>query len=66
MATIAIKENKRGIKYALSQDGETFSVWKLCENYAPHCKGGMSKTWRYVNRGMDRAAAETLFKRRAA
>jgi hypothetical protein len=66
MATIAIKTNKRGIKYGMKQDGESFSVWKLCENYAPHCKGGMSQTWRYVEKGMTREAADKLFNRRAA
>ncbi len=64
--TLSVKINKRGIKYALAQDGETFSVWKLCENYAPHCKGGMSQTWRYIEKGIPREAADTLFNRRSA
>jgi len=66
MKAIKAATNKRGIKYALIADGETFGVCKLCENYAPHCKGGMSKTWRYVEKGMTLEAATVLFNRRAA
>ena len=25
-----------------------YGVWKLCENYAGHVRGGVSKTWRYI------------------
>lgn len=60
------KTNKRGIKYALGTDGNSFSVWKLCENYASHRKGGMSYTWRYVQKGMTQDAAKALFNRRGA
>jgi hypothetical protein len=63
---IETKTNKRGIKYAFGTDGNTFSVWKLCENYASHCKGGMSYTWRYVQKNMDKDTAQTLFNRRGA
>jgi hypothetical protein len=62
--TIKTAISKRGIKFALTQKGETFGVYKLCENYAAHCKGGMSQTWRYIEIGMTREAAETLFSRR--
>lgn len=60
------KTNKRGIKYALGNNGQTFSVWKLCENYAPHRKGGMSQTWRYVAKDLTQDAALALFNRRSA
>lgn len=63
--TTTVKTNSRGIKYALRNDGATSSVWKLCENYASHCKGGMSYTWRFVQKGMDHQAAEVLFTRRS-
>lgn len=63
---ISAKKNRRGIEYALVQDGESFSVHKRCENYAPHCKGGMSITWRYVEISMTREEAQKLFDRRAA
>lgn len=66
MKAIAIKTNKRAIKYMLAQEGEAFSVWKLCENYAPHCKGGMSQIWRYIERGLTKDAADALFKRRSS
>jgi hypothetical protein len=63
---IQTKTNKRGIQYALGTDGNTFSVWKLCENYASHRKGGMSYTWRYVQKDMVQDAAKALFNRRGA
>lgn len=63
---IETKVNKRGVKYALSTDGKTFGVFKLCENYAAHCKGGLSFTWRYVQKGMTLEAAQALFNRRGA
>ncbi len=68
MATklIEVKTNKNGIKYALGTDGLTFSVWKLCENYASHRKGGMSQTWRYVQKSMTQDAAAILFNRRGS
>ena len=63
---IQTKVNKNGIKYALSTDGATYGVHKLCENYAAHRKGGMSQTWRYVEKGLTLEAAQALFNRRGA
>jgi hypothetical protein len=63
--TATVKTNSRGIKYALRNDGSTSCVLKLCENYASHCKGGMSYTWRVVQKGMDHQAAQVLFTRRS-
>lgn len=60
------KANKSGVEYALMQDGDTFGVWRLRENYAPHLKGGMSKVWRYIEKGLTREAADNLFNRRSA
>lgn len=57
--------NKSDVKYALTQDGETFGVYVLRENYASHCKGGMSQTWRYVEKDLTKEAAEKLFNRRS-
>lgn len=66
MKLIAKKENKRGVTYALAQDGETFGVWKLCENYCRNVKGGIAKSWRYVEKGVTLEAAQAIFNRRAA
>lgn len=63
---IQTQTNKRGIKYALGTDGNTFSVWKLCENYAAHRKGGMSQTWRYIEKNLSQENANQLFNRRSA
>lgn len=66
MKAIATKTNKRGTQYALVQDGETFGVYKLCENYSRHVRGGIARAWRYVQKGMTEADARKLFERRAA
>lgn len=66
MKAIQVKTNKRGIQYALVQSGDTFGVWKLCENYSRHVKGGIAKTWRYVEKGLTLEQATVLFNRRAA
>jgi hypothetical protein len=63
---IARKTNSKGVTYALVQDGESFGVYVRRENYAAHRKGGLSVSWRYVEKDMTRAAAQNLFDRRAA
>lgn len=64
MKAIAVKPNSKGIRYALVTDGVTFSVYVERENYCRHARGGIAKSWRYVERGMTREAAEALFNRR--
>lgn len=64
MKAIAVKTNSKGIRYALVTDGSTFSVYVERENYCRHARGGIAKSWRYVERGMACEAAEALFKRR--
>jgi hypothetical protein len=66
MKAIKIETNKAGKRFALVANGSTFGVYSECHNYASHCKGGFSVTWRYVNKGMERAAAEALIARKAA
>ena len=38
------RKNKKGVIYALVATGSVFEVWKLCENYSRHVKGGIEKT----------------------
>lgn len=66
MQAIKTITNKRGIQYALVQDGNTFGVYKLCENYNRQAKGGITKAWRYVQKGMALDAAIALFNKRGA
>jgi hypothetical protein len=66
MKTLAVKVNKRGIRYALVAKATGFAVYKLCENYASHCKGGIAYTWRSVESSMTHEAANVLFERRTA
>lgn len=65
MKTLSVKTNKNNVKYALCQSDDKFSVWKLCSNYCRNVKGGISKTWRYVERNMTFEDAQVLFNRRS-
>lgn len=65
MGILARKQNSKGVTYSIQQEGEAFGVWKLCENYCRHTKGGIRRVWRYVERGMTREDAEKLFARRS-
>ncbi len=65
MNALKIKTNKNNIQYALIQKGDSFAVYKLCENYAGHIKGGIAKTWRYVAKDLTLDAATILFNKRS-
>ncbi|HGM5909779.1 TPA: hypothetical protein ACXI1U_002028 [Serratia marcescens] len=56
--------NSKGVKYCWIKDGDTHEVWKLCENYNRHVRGGISKSWRYIQIGMTENEAKKLYKRR--
>lgn len=64
--TIAKQANSKGVCFALVTDGATYEVWKLCENYSRHIKGGIAKTWRYVEKGLTKESGESLFSRKTA
>lgn len=66
MKAIKKAASKSGKEFLLTQDGETFGVYALCSNYCRHAKGGIAKSWRYVEKGLSRDAAERLLARRAA
>jgi hypothetical protein len=56
--------NSKGVVFALVSGPEGWEVWKFCENYSRECKGGVKKTWRYVQKGMTQSDAKKLFNRR--
>ena len=62
--TLSRKTNSRGVTYALLSDGATYEVWKLCINYNGKVHDGLSKTWRYVEKGLTEEAGRKLFDRR--
>lgn len=67
MKAVKIAANKSGIRYAIVADGRgTFGVYKECQNYAAHVRGGIANTWRYVERNLTREAADALFSRKIA
>jgi hypothetical protein len=73
MKTVEIKTNSNGIKYGLvaihtnlSADADdcTYAVYKLFENYNGKVRGGISKTWRYVEKNLPFEDAYKLCTRR--
>lgn len=81
MKAIKVGYNKKGVKYAIVEsfkeivnserliiktDEKQYAVYKLCENYAGHVRGGISSTWRYIEKGMTLHNAEKLFNKRIA
>lgn len=66
MKIVEMKTNKNGVGYSLVDDGDgIYSVWKLCENYDRNFKGGIKKTWRYVEKKLSFDNAMNIFKRRS-
>lgn len=66
MKAIKIEANKAGTRYAMVRDGEKFAVYKECSNYAAHVRGGIAKSWRYVEKALELAAAEAMMARKVS
>jgi hypothetical protein len=58
---ISKKANSKNIVYALVSGHTGFEVWKLCENYNGKVRGGIARTWRYVEKNMTEENAKKLF-----
>lgn len=59
-------KNKVGTRFAIWRENRkgTYSVMKLCANYNGRVRGGIKYTWRYLEKGLDWAAARDLCNRR--
>jgi hypothetical protein len=68
MATVYSKQAHKaadGTTYAPGKnDRGYYLVFKLCENYAGHVRGGVSKTWRYIADGLSLDEAKALMEKR--
>jgi hypothetical protein len=67
MATVYSKQARKsakGVIYAPGKSAKGYMLFKLCENYAGHCRGGITKTWRYVADGLTLEEAKGLFEKR--
>jgi len=42
----------------------SYGVWKLKENYDGRVRGGISKRWAYIEKGLEYDAAKQLFERK--
>lgn len=67
MSTIYTKQARRsskGVIFAPGKDEEGYLIFKLCENYSGQVRGGISKTWRYIAKGLTLEQAKALFEKR--
>jgi len=64
--TVKKQANSKGVIFALLSGKNGFEVWKLCENYSRTARGGITRQWRYIQKGMDQVSAERLFNRRVS
>ena len=60
MKALNIQANKSGKRYALVQNGDTYGVYAECSNYSRHVRGGIEKTWRYCEKGLNKDTAIAL------
>ena len=66
MKAVKIGTNKAECRFAIVATEGAFAVYRECCNYAAHVRGGIAKSWRYVEKGMTIEAAEALFARKIA
>lgn len=65
MKALKIEANKGGKRYAIvAHPAGGFAVYAECSNYAGHVRGGIAKTWRVCEKGIELEAAEALFTRK--
>lgn len=71
--TKAAVKNSKGVWFApgkadVSQEGyadrNDYMVFKLCENYAGHVRGGIAKTWRYIERDLSLEECKALLSKK--
>ena len=61
-------KNSKGVVFAPGKCDITgkYVIFKLCENYAGHVRGGISKTWRYIAKDLSLDEARALLEKKAA
>ncbi len=70
MATVysnkAVK-NSKGVIFAPGkcESSGKYLIFKLCENYAGHVRGGIAKTWRYIAKDLTLEEAKSLLAKKA-
>lgn len=57
-------KSAKGVVYAPGKSANGYMVFKLCENYAGHVRGGVSKSWRYVADGLTLEEAKALMEKK--
>ena len=56
--------SSKGVLYAPGKDDRGYVVFKLCENYAGHVRGGIAKTWRVVKQELSLTEAMAVMEKR--
>jgi hypothetical protein len=69
MATVYTSKAAKNAKGAIFAPGKcdvtgSYMVFKLCENYAGHVRGGIAKTWRYIAKGLSLDEAKALMEKK--
>jgi hypothetical protein len=59
-------KNTVGTRFAVVPKNGAFSVWKECQNYASHVRGGLSTSWRVCASGLSVEAAEAMYNKKIA
>lgn len=57
-------KSAKGVWFAPGKNDQGYIVFKLCENYAGHVRGGIAKTWRAVNQELSLFEAMTVMEKR--
>ncbi len=58
------RKSSTGVVFAPGKSETGYLIFKLCENYNGHARGGISKTWRYVANKLTLKEAKAEFERR--
>jgi hypothetical protein len=57
-------KSDNGIWYAPGKNDRGYIVFKLCENYAGHVRGGIAKTWCVIKQELSLDQAMALMEKR--
>jgi hypothetical protein len=57
------RKNAKGVFYAPGKSESGYMLFRLCENYDSRAHGGISKTWRYVAKGLSLEEAKAKFEK---
>jgi hypothetical protein len=57
-------KSAKGVWFAPGKNDHGYIVFKLCENYAGHVRGGIVRSWRAVNQELSLTEAMNVMEKR--